>query len=90
VKRTLGLGFWMLFGAYLALHFFIGGVVVDTKIEGSQHFIMLRENRNDWLPVSVATYWAQLVTKYAMLAAGLGVASWVLWRWLWHGDWPKS
>lgn len=90
MKRSLKIGFWTLFGASLVLHFYIGGVVVDTKIDGSQHSIMLRENRDVWLPVSMATYWAYLVMKYAMLTACAGAAAWALWRWLWHGGWPKS
>lgn len=90
MKRSLGIGFWTLFWASLVLHFYIGGVVVDTKIDGSQHSIMLRKNRDVWLPVSMATYWAHLIMKYAMLTACTGAASWALWRWIWHGGWPRS
>lgn len=85
MSRSLATGFWLLFGASTALHFWIGGVVVETKHEAGQIYVLLREDRTNWIPVSLATYWAHFVAKYAMFAACISAAVWAAWRWLWHG-----
>lgn len=86
MKRILGIGFWLLIAAPFAWYFYIGGVVVETKFEGGQHFIMMRENRGVWLNVSMATYWAHYAIKYAMFTVCISVAAWMAWRWLRHGN----
>jgi len=85
MNRYLAIGFWLLFGASIALHFLIGAVVVETKYEAGQNYILLREDRTNWVPVSTATYLAHFVTKYTVFAACLSAAVWAAWRWLWHG-----
>lgn len=86
VKRILGIGFWVLIAAPFAWYFYIGGVVIETKVEGSQHLIMMRENRGVWLPVSKATYLAHFAIKYSMFAVCMSFAAWAAWRWMWHGN----
>ena len=86
LSRNLAIGFWLLFGASIALHFWIGGVVVETKYEAGQNYILLRDDRTNWVPVSTATSWAHFVTKYTMFAACLSAAVWAAWRWPRHGN----
>ena len=50
---------------------------VETKHEAGQNYILLREDRANWIPVSIATYWAHFAIKYAMFAACLSAAVWV-------------
>ncbi|WP_300029318.1 hypothetical protein [uncultured Roseobacter sp.] len=86
MSRNLAIGYWLLFGASIVLHLWIGGVVVETKNEAGQNYLLLREDRTNWIPVTPATYWAHFVAKYTMLAACLSAAVWAAWRWLWHDD----
>ena len=78
--------FWLLFAAGITFHFWIGDVVIDYKIEGSQHFVMLREQAGEWTPINTAVLWAHLIVEYSLLAFGSLIAAWALWRWLWHGS----
>ena len=86
MKRILGIGFWMLITAPFVEYFYIGGVVVETKVEGREHFIMMRENRGVWLNVTMTTYWVHFAVKYSMFAVCTSAAAWAAWRWLWHGN----
>jgi hypothetical protein len=75
----------MLIAASFAWHFYISGVVVETKFEDGQHFIMLRENRGVWLNVSMAVYWVHFAIEKAMFAVCSSVVIWAAWRLIWHG-----
>ena len=90
MKSGIAYVFWTLFAAGIVLHFWIGGVVVETKVEDLQHFMMLRESPGEWMRVSSVTYWAQSLVEAAVLVFGALVVFWALWRWLWHGGFPKS
>lgn len=89
MNRNLVIGIWTLFGIAVALHFWIGGVVVETKLEEDQHYVLLRKDRQNWLPISFATYWAHIITKHAMLIVCIAAVSWAAWRWLRHGSYKN-
>ena len=82
--------FWLLLAVGIILHLWIGGVVVDYKVEGSQHLMKLRDQPGEWTSVSTTGFWAYLIVKYSMLAVCASVAAWVLWRWLWYGSLRQS
>jgi len=78
--------FWSIFAASIGLHVWIGDVIVGHMYDDGQHFVLLRENKDLWVPISSLTYFVQYIVKASMLGFGLCVLLWVLWRWLWHGD----
>ena len=77
---------WLTFAVSAGLHFWIGDVVVGHMHAEGQNYVLLRENRDLWVPISSFTYFAHHITR-ALTAGicGCGLL-WVLWRWLWYGD----
>ena len=90
IRKVWAIGFWLLFAVATFLHMWIGEVVVDYRIEGSQHLMKLRDQPGEWTSVSTTVFWAHLIVKYSMLAACVLVAAWALWRWLWYGSLRQS
>lgn len=90
VGRGLAIGFWTLFAISIIVHFWIGGVVVDMKIEGTHHLIMLREQRDEWVNVSAFAFWTHLTGKFAMQFFCVLAILWALSRLLLHGRFGES
>lgn len=66
----------------------IGGVIIDDKIEGAVALVVLRGTEDDWIQVP----WVALqVVRWAdrwQLFVTLCVVAWVAWSYLYHGRWP--
>lgn len=88
MKRYWAIGIWTVFGASIVFHLWMGGVVVETKVESGEYFVLLRDKGDGWTPVSAGTFWVHLVTDYLMFAVCAAVALWAMWRWLWHEGFP--
>lgn len=78
--------FWSIFAAGIGLHLWIADVIVGHTYDDGQHFVLLRENKDLWVPISSLTYFAQYFVKALMLGLCTCGLLWFLWQWLWHGD----
>ena len=63
------------------LNFWIGGVVLERKIEEAQHFFMMRGERGVWVEVPALKYWAEYVRHY--LGMGIMIPAIALCGWKW-------
>ena len=69
-------------------HLWIGGVIIDDKIEGAVALVVLRGTEGDWIQVP---WMALQVVRWAdrlQLFATLCVVTWFAWSYLYHGRWP--
>ncbi|MCV6586624.1 MAG: hypothetical protein OIF47_13920 [Marinibacterium sp.] len=82
--RILATAFWFVFGASVALHFWIGDVVVDRNIDGAQFYLLLRGDRAHWMQVSYATYYASFGVRYASILLGIVIVAAAVWRCIAH------
>lgn len=90
MKRSVAVGFWLLFAVQIALHVWIGDVVVGTQRGDGTSLFLLRGNPETWIRVSPLTYWLHLIAKYAMGVACLAAAGWALWQWMYDKDFKSE
>ena len=63
------------------LNFWIGGVVLERKIEEAQHFLMMRRERGVWVEVSALKYWVEYVLHYAGMGIFFPAIALCGWKW---------
>ena len=78
---VLGSGFFLLS--------WLGDVAIGHQRTSEGYFLELRDQRDLWKPVSFATYFLYVSSRWVMFGMAISVASYALWRWLWHGDLGK-
>ncbi|MBO9478785.1 hypothetical protein J7382_14650 [Shimia sp. R11_0] len=90
IKRLLGGVFWILFAMPFVAHFWIGGVVLDSRADNGAYLVVLREAPDVWVAVSAVSYWTYQIVDYAVFLGACGMMLWLAWRWLWHGSLTKN
>ncbi|MEM6483140.1 MAG: hypothetical protein AAF681_14950 [Pseudomonadota bacterium] len=89
MPRIVQIIFWSLFASASLIHVWNGDVVINRKIEGGEHFLLLRgkpQGDQAWITVSSAAYWAKRIIEYLMLLLASAIVIWAGLRWVYRRE----
>lgn len=56
-RALLHVGGWTFLAVTVAIQYWVGGVIMETKFEAGQHFVRLRDGAEHWVSVSAFVFW---------------------------------